>query len=163
MPFTRLTFDVDGERQVSRAFQLMEHEVRDLSEPLEEIGELIRQAIGEEFATSGARGGAPWAPLSADYEEWKTAHFPGRPLLVQSGSMRRALLSKAAFRVTEDRLIYAPESASASHPEIAGFHQRGTEDMPLRKMVEVTRADRRSFERTVHEWLNAKRRGIFGR
>lgn len=163
MPFTRLTFDVDGERQVSRAFSLMEHEVRDLSEPLEEIGELIRQAIGEEFATGGARGGAPWQPLSPDYAKWKEANFPGRPLLVQTGSMRRDMLSKAAFRVTADRLVYSPETASETHPEIAGFHQRGAEPNPARRMVDLTSSDRRSFEREVHEWVNAKRRGIFGR
>lgn len=159
--FTRLTFDVDGERQVSRAFMGMERDLADLSEPLEEIAGLIRQAIGEEFGTEGARGGDAWAPLSPAYEKWKEQHFPGRPLLVQHGDMRRALLDRTAFRVTNERLVYYPDTSSANHPEIAGFHQRGSGDLPRRKMVDVTAEDRRAFEREIHDWLIARRNRNF--
>lgn len=165
MTFTRLTFDVDGERQVSRAFSAMEHEVADMSEPLGAIGRLIREAIGEEFGEEGARGGAPWQPLSPQYEEWKEAHYPGRPLLVQTGAMRRALLSEAAFSVSPKRLVYEPPQRRSSDgrfaDEIAGYHQRGSSPNPARRMVDVTPSDRRGFEREVHDWLNARRRRHF--
>jgi len=159
--FTRLTFDVDGERQVSRAFTAMEADVRDMSEPLGAIGRLIREAIGEQFGSEGARGGAPWQPLSPQYEAWKEAHYPGRPLLVQTGAMRREMLGESAFRVTPERLVYEPSTASATHPEIAGYHQRGSSPNPARRMVDLTPEDRRGFEREVHDWLNARRRRHF--
>lgn len=161
MTFTRLTFDVDGERQVSRAFMAMEADVRDMSEPLGAIGRLIREAIGEEFDQKGARGGAPWPALSPEYEKWKEAHYPGRPLLVANGDMRREMLAESAFRVTPKRLVYEPSTASKNHPEIGGYHQRGSSPNPARRMVDLTPEDRRGSEREVHDWLNARRRRHF--
>lgn len=44
-----------------------------------------------------SRGAGAWRPLSRHYAEWKAKHFPGKPLLVQSGKLRAAATSATSL------------------------------------------------------------------
>lgn len=70
------------------------------------------------FAT---RGGGTWPELSEDYAAWKARHYPGRPLLVQKGDLRRA--ATMATRLMHEA---APgEMVLRIDDPKAGFHAPG--------------------------------------
>ena len=152
----RTDIDVLGADHYSRSFKIMADDAEDLSEPLRRIGEHIRLSVGEQFGSEGTAKGAPWAPLSADYAEWKDIHYPGMPILVATGNMRRLLLSPSAITVTPHKMVYDPRS------DIWHFHQLGTRFMPARKMVVVRPDDMRQWDRYFHEWINYLRHRPMG-
>lgn len=157
MALVRLSFDVNGEKQVSRAFDAYAHEVADMSTPLRRIGESLLEAVRRQFETQGASGsGTPWRRLSTAYALWKRQHFPGEPILVATGGMRADVLSPRSVHVTRDRLVYEPES------EVAFYHQAGRGHNPQRKIVDLNAGDRRGFERVFAHWLTEVRRGAIG-
>lgn len=51
---------------------------------------VLPKFIKKNFDSEGARLGAPWAPLSPDYEQAKELRYPGNQILVASGHMRLA-------------------------------------------------------------------------
>jgi len=65
---------------------------RVLSDSARAVISSFRRAEREQFATHGH---GHWPPLSAAYAAWKTKHYPGKPLMVQSGKMRQALTSQS--------------------------------------------------------------------
>lgn len=151
-----LSFAINGDVQYARGFQAYAHEVADLSEPLERIGDDLQKHVGQQFGTEGGHSGEPWAQLSPKYAAWKEEHFPGMPILVATGDMRAAALSPEAIFVTGDSLTYSVEAP-------AGWHQDGTENMPARPLVRLPSRVRRGWDRIVVEWLNEQRRGRIGR
>lgn len=154
MALQRITFDVAGDVQYARAFDAAEREADDMSEPLREVGESLRLSVSEQFRTEGAHGlGTKWKPLNRDYEAWKEQQVGPQPILVFSGRMRDALLSRRAITVTPQRMIYEPDA-----PDYAPLHQAG-EGVPQRKMVAVPLSVRRTWDRIFASWLNDVRRG----
>lgn len=151
---TQVRFSIEGEDQYARAFELMEHEAGDMSDPLEAIGEHIIRTVGDQFLTEGARTGTRWHPLSRAYDRWKDEHFPDRPLLVREGAMRSAALDRRrALWVGERSMRYTIHDDKAIH------HQRGDGHMPQRKLVDLGIADRREWDRIFADWLTSIRRG----
>lgn len=55
------------------------------------IRDLWTERIDNAFESKGGSIGKKWAPLSPAYALWKGRHFPGRPLLVRTGRMKRSL------------------------------------------------------------------------
>lgn len=164
MAFVNVNLDVVGEKQWSRGFELMAREAADISEPLRHVGRLIVESVGQQFMTEGAHGlGGRWQPLSPEYERWKEENFPGRPLLVRTGAMRRTVLDPGSLTVTARRLVYEPRG---EHDDLAYYHQVGAgalPDMPPRKLVALPESVRRSMDRAFHEWVVGLRRGAMGR
>lgn len=159
----RIGFDIDGDVQYARAFDVLESDARDLSDPLGRIGERIRSTIGRQFQTEGAYGGAPWKPLNPEYAAWKESRVGPNPMLVFTGKMRGAMLSERAFTVTPRKLVYEPQIPPVEgdpHGERAAWHQRGSGDNPQRKMVELPLHVRRSMDREFVEWIAFERRKL---
>lgn len=155
MPLQRVTFDIAGETQYARAFEAMEREADDLSEPLAEIGESVRLSVSEQFRTEGAHGlGSKWKPLNRDYAAWKERQVGPAPMLVFTGTMRDAMLSRSAITVTRRRMVYEPDA-----PDYAPAHQFGEGNLPQRKMVAIPLSVRRTWDRAFASWLNDLRRG----
>ena len=80
----RVVIDIEGERQLSRKFEIMADGIEDFSKPLREINQEYRSAIDRNFASRGAEFGESWAPRKASYP-W--------PLLQRSGKMRNSMYS----------------------------------------------------------------------
>ena len=155
----RIDFTIEGENQVSRAFEIEKHLAADMSEPLSRMADVILDRVNEQFATEGAHGEAGgWRPLSPEYAAWKARHFPGQPILVRTGKMKNVLLDKSsAVTITNKAMVYYPLS------EYAGYHQRGTEKMPARKPVNLTMSDRKEvLDRVFTKWLNEVKGMAFG-
>lgn len=158
-------FEVAGETQVARQFTLLDEFSRDLSEPLGQLMDQLLESVDAQFETEGAAAGSPWEPLSDEYGQWKSEHYPGRPILVAEGDMKAAMLDKlAAVRVSAEQAVYEPVS------EIAGYHQSGADwigpawghgeyphHLPQRKMVDLSEEwKHEAVDRTFARWIAAK-------
>lgn len=156
MALFNLRFDVNGDTQVSRAFEVFGHEAEDMSDPLGRIGEDLLHKVSDQFRTEGGRSGSPWRPLNPTYAAWKESQVGPEPILVFRGWMRRTMTSRSAVTVSRKRMVYRPVGP---HSDIAGYHQHGSGHNPRRKMVDLTTADKRGWERIFAEWINELRRG----
>lgn len=156
MPLNRMRFEILGETMYSRAFEAYAEEVRDMSEPLAQVGEQLRLSVSEQFRTEGVRGAEPWQRLNAAYARWKLSVVGPEPILVLTGAMRHAMTSREALHVSPHRLVYEPDD------EKAVWHQTGAGNLPPRKMVDLTEGDRRQWDHTFAEWLNGVRHRPLG-
>lgn len=162
-----VTFDVAGEAQFVRAFEVYDHELRDLSEPFEDVADHLTRVVGEQFLSEGAHGlGSKWRPLNPDYEAWKEEHYPGRPILVRSGAMRAAYLVEGTRELTHDRLVWGVTDQTDDEgeriSEYAVAHQTGRGVVPQRKIIALNTGDRRALDRVFVHWLNGLRHRILG-
>jgi hypothetical protein len=150
--FINMRFTGPDAGAYSRGFEAWSTAAEDMSPVMRRIGDDVVDDVGLMFQTQGAAAGAPYAPLSPDYARSKEERYPGRPILVADGSMRREMLDKlTALDVGHDRVVYEPVS------DIAIYHQKGTRRMPARKMVAVTEPRKRAWDRYFAEWLAADR------
>lgn len=158
----RITFGFAGEVQVSRAFDVLADDARDLTEPLQETHEHLRQVIGEQFQTEGAHGGSKWSDLSPDYAREKADRYgDGLPILVASGDMRAAWLARQPLELTAHRLVVGPAAGSPEEERSLG-HQRGDGRLPQRKIVNLTTGDKRAIDRIFVEFFSARARRMIG-
>jgi len=158
VPLVRVGFDVAGETQISRALQMTALEAADMSEPLDEMADVILAAVRHQFGTEGRSSGEPWPALNKRYEAWKLATFGPHPILVrQGGSKGQALNKRQAVTITRTRMVYEPKGRAQ---RILSWHQRGAGHLPVRKVVNLTAAQKRAaVDRVFSAWLNRLRRG----
>lgn len=155
----RFTYDFAGERQVSRAFEVLAEHAQDLREPLGDVHGHLRDVIGEQFRTEGAHGGRRWKDLSADYKQAKQDRYGHvYPILVASGDMRAAFLARQPLELTPRRLVMGPPEGSPEE-ERALAHQGGEDNVPARRIVALTTGDRRTIDRIFVTHFSGLMRG----
>ncbi len=159
-----MRFEIAGEAQYERGFQAMDEELRDLREPLEGVARLLTRSVGEQFGSEGSHGGTPWQPLSPAYAAEKEERYPGHPILVASGEMRRAFLADGTRELTAHRLVWGvTDQRDSDGDQIAiraAAHQSGEGVVPQRKIVALTLADRRDIDREFASFLTYMRRRL---
>jgi phage gpG-like protein len=63
---------------------------RDFSSVFRWAREELKKANAANFAANGLPVGG-WSPLKPRYAAWKARNFPGAPMMVQNGKLRRSL------------------------------------------------------------------------
>ena len=158
MGLQRISFSITGDKQYSRGFEALAHEVEDMTEPFEQIGTMLISHVHEQFRTEGASGAnGKWKRLSKSYAAWKRDQVGEQQILVFVGTMRGAMIDKAsAITISKKRFVYDPDV-----PEYANYHQKGDDGEgggpPQRKMVDLPDTERRKWDRVFVEWIQAKR------
>ncbi|MAH45572.1 hypothetical protein CMI37_07070 [Candidatus Pacearchaeota archaeon] len=66
--------------------------IDDFEPVFDDVVKLFRSHENRQFRTQGKITGPRWPKLSKKYAKWKAKHFPGRPILVATGALRRALV-----------------------------------------------------------------------
>jgi hypothetical protein len=82
----------------------------------------------QQFESEGGFAGQPWASLSPSYAAWKSAHYPGKPILQATGAMRQAASRPERFTSPISLTL------TITDPKIA-YHEEGTGRMPARPLV----------------------------
>lgn len=85
-----ISFDIEGEEQISAAFDFIGDKFDDMKEPLRRSGGAALKDWDKNFDTEGKTIEEPWAPLSPAYAARKAQLYPGAGILVRSGRMRGA-------------------------------------------------------------------------
>ena len=122
-----------GFRVLSRQLEEYADRAEDFRPVWPLVGDLVSQAVGEQFATEGARFHTPWKPLDPDYKRWKIQQGWSSQTLVASGRMRDSFTSRP---MAIER--YYPDHADfGSDVEYAEYHQTGTSrGLPRRPIVD---------------------------
>jgi hypothetical protein len=185
--FIPVTFRMmDGLAVYNRRLEGIASRAEDLTVPLKQIGADLIKDIGSQFATQGGYaydwphpGAGPWRPLTDRYRQWKEQHYPGRPILVASGTMRRAVLAggksmtvtphhllytpaeawvvrRYRYRREGGKLVVAPHARAYDMAQIAYYHQTGAGHNPHRPMVAFPLSELREWDRTLLSWLNGR-------
>lgn len=96
----------------------------------------LRPWLATQFAEEGHGQHGRWKELSEPYATRKAKKYPGAPILVASGKMKRSLLSESnTGEMTPRTLLYG------SNIKYARYHQTGTKDMPARRIFDPERSD----------------------
>jgi len=148
------------ETQFSRAFSRFGNNITDFTRPFEQIADNFYEGEKEMFASQGGAAGG-WAALNPQYAEWKSRHFPGKPILQRTGAMMESFTGKSGpfsrFDLSPKRL-----EMGADDPK-AGYHQKSTSKMPARPVVKLTGRQQRDWMKFIHEHAVKSYPGMGGR
>ena len=130
------------------------------------FGPLFKTQMVEQFETEGEMSGAKWPALTEDYAAWKESKYPGNPIGVLTGAMRRAMIGGLGYSE-----LILPTSASygmsEASPSIAyaRFFNDGTPKMPARPVIRVTPRWGTQFQQLTTLWLREEmmRAGLMGK
>jgi phage gpG-like protein len=144
---TRIRLEFYGEAQLDRT--LARFSAGDLRPVWEELAGRFASVEGRQFRSEGRYGSGGWAPLSADYAEWKHAHYPGKPILERTGRLV-ASLTRRPFPVE----VITPASMTiGSDVDYGEFHQRGGGRLPQRRPVELPESERRAWVNRIQRYI----------
>ena len=110
----------------------------------------LRQVTIDQFATAGGRSRDRWQPLSPIYGARKSRVWPGKPILRASDRLFQSLTGSNQDSIVE---IEAGSFTWGTATPYARYHQRGTARIPQRKILVVTKADRRQIIALVRAHL----------
>lgn len=144
---TSLHINIAGDKEVAKMLESVALEANDLKPAMQDIGKYLKSFFaGEVFSSRGSVIGHPWMRLSDDYAARKASGkkrppdkgkgaYPGRPLLVRTGTMQRSFHYKSSP-------VQVEISNSAKH---FVYHQSSDERtiMPYRPMMDVQTNDAR--------------------
>lgn len=100
------------------------------------------------FMTQGSLAGG-WAPLSPQYMTWKAKSNPAAPMMVRTGDLMASLTNR-------DRLVQSMTGTKmriGSDVDYAHFHQRGTRNMPARKILIVPESVIKGMKRDLADYI----------
>ncbi len=151
----KITFSVMGDVVLARALSRFGESCKDFTPAWSQIHDDFLLIESEQFQSQGTRAN-PWQPLSPDYAAWKAKYFPSMGILQLTG----ALLSEMSFsiptRIEPLRLTMTPSIPYAY------YHQKGTQKMPARKVIDLTENDKRGWIKIIQTHLvnKAKEEGL---
>ena len=116
---------------VAHELHEMADRARDLRPVWDEVADVVTSGMDQQFATAGAAGGHPWAPLKPSYRRWKVRHGLSPRTLIASGRMRKSLV-RNPMAIDERTPTWADFGSDVAYFK---FHQRGTRYMPARRAL----------------------------
>lgn len=143
--------NVDGVDVLDRTLVRFTERADDLSEPLDEMGDVVARLQAREFATEGRETRGGWAALSPDYRQRKARTHPGKPILERDGDLKRSL-TRRPFGVDE---VSRHVAVFGTDIPYARYHMDGTPFMPARPPLigEVGKGPSREFVKILQRWV----------
>ena len=151
----RLSLDFYGDEQVNRTIARVQDNVTDVSPAWEEMARDFMGVEAQQFGSGGMFSGG-WSPLSPRYAAWKAKNYPGQPIMVLTGALRDQL-TKRPFGIEQ---IGPLDMVIGSDLDYGGYHQRGDDPMPQRRVVELDDAHRRSWVKIMQRYLFGNANGM---
>lgn len=157
-----ISFDVFGQKQLSRVLGLWAANVKDLRGVWPDIRDDFLKNQAKQFATQGRHGSVHrvffglfksqgWAPLSPAYAAYKALKWGNKGILVASGRLEDSLT-----QATHPDFIYKPKKKSVTlgtKVPYASLHQTGTRQMPQRPPIELVESQKRRWPKLMHEYI----------
>lgn len=124
----------------------------DLRPTLNVVGIGYRKEVQQIFSKQQPRGeDMRWAPLSKRYGDWKAKNFPGQPILVRTGALRRSMTQQGApGNITA---ISKTSSIFGTSLRYGIYHDEGAKRLPKRNFSEPS-------ERRARIWRNQLEKDI---
>lgn len=144
----KIDLEVSGEQIVSRELLRTSRRARNAQPALREVGVLLEELTERNFATEGASGGKPWAPLAESTVRQKAAAGQSGGTLVATGDLLDSLTGGAGH-IRETGLNFLIFGTGV---EYAGYHQKG-KGVPQRKPLQVTELHKRLAVKIIQRWV----------
>ncbi len=145
----RIVLDVTGDVQLDRELLRFADRADDMTPVMGSLADDFLRVERQQFSSQG-RFSAGWAPLSPAYAARKSKKYPGAKILHATGDLEASLTRRGARNavreVTRDSLL-----VGSTDPKVV-YHQRGTENMPRRRPVELSAARRRAWVRAIQRY-----------
>ena len=146
-----LTFEVMGDKQVSRSFSRFSNEVKDLTDAFREIVKDFREIVEKkQFESEGSYGSGGWKPLALSTLLQKRRKGYPDAILEASGRMKRSLTGNTGDTIEEVKRLSVRMGTSVSY---ARYHQKGTRYMPARPLIQLTEGDKTRWTKIIHRYL----------
>lgn len=140
----RLRFEFFGEAQVDRTLDRFAK-----ADDMRPAWALLRERfVAYEAETFSSEGHGSWSPLSPAYAAWKGRHYPGKTIMRREDDLFHSLTDNLDIEIMEpDYAIFGTADP------VAEFHQRGMGNLPRRKVIDLSEAERQEWVRTIQDWL----------
>ena len=145
---TQVQFEVLGETQVSAMLSRTTDKIHDLAPYWATVTVLLQSLVKEQFDTEGGRTGG-WAPLSPSYAADKARRFGAQPILVATGKLRDSLVGGSAI----SRQVGNESLEFGTSVPYGIYHQKGTQNMPQRKILDLNSDDQRTLMKMLQRHL----------
>ena len=162
--YIKFRFEIDGDVQLSRAFDTMGVNIQDLSEGFREIVEDFHKHMTLVFQFEGAHEGRErWAPLSHHYKLWKDVHYPGKKILQRTERLKDSLTNKyhpgSIVRVEKLQMTVGTSVGYAKK------HQTGDVmyHLPQRKIIELTDVTKKRWTGIIHKHISKQAVSVWGK
>lgn len=135
------------DRAVLNRLTVIEQRTKNLRPWFDKVADAVAVAQMINFTGHGSLVGG-WKPLSPQYAEWKHSHYPG-PIMVISGKLMESLTKRpfAIERMT-GRTLEIGSDVSYAH-----FHQKGTKNMPRRRILVIPESLLKSMKRDLADYV----------
>lgn len=146
---TRIELTPQSKKLVKRLAKASKLDMRPV---LGVIGIGYRKEVKAIFQKQQPRAaGLRWEPLSPAYAAWKAKHFPGQPILVRTGVLKKSMTERGA--TGNLTLIGSVSAIFGSTISYGAYHDEGTSRLPKRNFSEPS-------ERRAQIWRNQISRDI---
>jgi phage gpG-like protein len=139
-------FEVEGEVQLNRFIDHFADQLTDWRPVWDDVAKEFWQVQEKHFDTQGH---GAWAPLSPRYAAWKAMNYPGRDILVREGTLRDAATGKQSIERRQAMTL----GLGWSGVSYWRYHQRGTSNMPARKVIDLREQDRQAILKAAHRGM----------
>lgn len=143
----RILIESSGEEAVERDLLGLADRAEDARPVLRRVAEMMRLA---EIAWFDSEGEGSWPALAESTVLAKDSGGLPPEMLVASGELRDSLTKEGGANIefiTLNELIFGTEDP------VAGFHQKGTRNMPARPPLHFSELVQRAFTRELQAWL----------
>jgi phage gpG-like protein len=154
MPMLRV--GITGNKETMAKIRGLGASLMELQPEMEEIGKMQAEFYGNEaFNSRGEVYGKPWAPLSEGYANWKNQNYPGRPMEVLSGTLRKSFgwLAGRSQVVIRNK---ATVQGKGKQYNLLALQQGGTSRMPARVIMELESTQVMAIKRILKEAIMRK-------
>lgn len=154
----KLELDFFGEDLL--ASEIVGHGERadDLRPAFRRVVKILHSAAREQFDSEGSYASGRWAPLAPSTVRQKAAAGLDPRILHATGRLRGSLMGKNADRIAR---VNRKSLTYGTYTRYAIFHVTGTERMPRRRPMQLTKGDRRLIVRSIYERVMVEQ-GRFG-
>lgn len=144
------SFNVMGETQVQGMILGIRKRVKNLMPIWDKVDAILRKSSKYMF---NKRGGSrfKWPPLPKKYRDAKKKLYPGKPLLVATGDLKRSMINTGGEHVLEKHRKYMWFGTSVAY---AGYHQspkRRKTKLPRRPFIYIDRKNVSSIVSLMRE------------
>jgi phage gpG-like protein len=146
-----ISFELLGKEKVVSILTSLKSRVKNLSPAFRSISDNFRETEKKTFDNQGR--GKSWMPLSSTYAAWKAKHYPGRPIMVLTGDLKRSLTSRDANHI--ERIRHQDMEIGTSDKK-GIWHQKGTSKMPARKLISPTASDKMEWVNIIRSYIVEK-------
>ena len=144
----QLSFNIEGEQQLSRNLLIMAERVKDWTPAFRETAEELKSIFENDvFTTQGAVIDEHWSPLKKGYALAKSKKYPGKGLLEATGTMRHGFMT-----------LWRPDMAAVwNKVEYFKYHQSNqarSSNLPRRVMIKLANAQKVQVVKIFHSYFN---------